>query len=110
VTTQAALSFDSLAALGAHALDVARRANAAWCDIRLALVEREELSIRNGEVSTLEQDEQSGFGVRVLLDGCWGFASGYDLTEAEVACVAGVAVALAKSGRRAGPGRHSWAE
>ena len=34
-------------------------ASAAWCDIRLALVEREELAVRNGEVSALEQDEQS---------------------------------------------------
>jgi TldD protein len=110
VITEAALSFDSLAALGAHALDVAKRANASWCDVRLALIEREELAVRNGEVSALEQDEQAGFGVRVMVDGCWGFASGYDLTEAEVERVAALAVALAKAGKRAGPGRHQWAD
>jgi len=103
-------SFDSLATLGAHALTVAKTAGASWADIRLALVEREELAVRNGEVSALEQDEQAGFGVRVMLDGCWGFASGYDLTDAEVQRVAALAVALAKAGRRAGPGRHQWAD
>ena len=96
--------------LGAKALAVARAAHAEWCDIRLALIEREELAVRNGEVSALEQDEQTGFGVRVLLDGCWGFASGFDLTEAEVERVAKLAVALAKAGRAAGPGRHRWAD
>jgi len=110
MTTTDTLTFDSLAALGARALDVAKRAGAAWCDVRLALIEREELAVRNGEVSALEQDEQAGFGIRVLHDGCWGFASGYDLTEAEVERVAALAVALARAGRRAGPGRHQWAD
>ena len=96
--------------LGALALTLARDANASWCDVRIALVEREELSVRNGEVAALEQDEQTGFGVRVMIDGCWGFASGYDLNESEVERVTRLAIALAKAGRRAGPGRHEWAD
>ncbi|MHC5209560.1 MAG: TldD/PmbA family protein [Planctomycetota bacterium] len=102
--------FDVFAALGARALDVARRSGASWGDVRLALVEREELAVRNGEVAGLEQDETTGFGVRVMLDGAWGFASGCELTEAEVDRVAALAVALAKAGRQAGPGRHRWAD
>ena len=98
------------AALGARALGLARAANASWCDVRIALVEREELSVRNGEVAALEQDEVSGFGVRVMVDGCWGFASGYDLDPSEVERVTKLAIALAKSGRSAGPGRHQWAD
>ncbi|HZM00529.1 MAG TPA: TldD/PmbA family protein [Planctomycetota bacterium] len=97
-------------ALGAQALALARAANASWCDVRIALVEREEVSVRNGEVAALEQDEQTGFGVRVMIDGCWGFASGFDLTGAELERVTKLAIALAKSGRRAGPGRHQWAD
>ena len=100
----------STISLGSRALALARDANASWCDVRIALVEREELSVRNGEVAALEQDEVSGFGVRVMVDGCWGFASGYDLDEAEVERVTKLAIALAKSGRRAGPGRHAWAD
>jgi TldD protein len=100
----------NFATLGHRALDLARRAGASWADVRLALVEVEELAVRNGEVAGLEQQETTGFGVRVMVDGAWGFASGYELTEAEVDRVAALAVALAKAGRRAGPGRHRWAE
>src|SRR5262245_49916332 len=96
--------------LGSLALTLARAANASWCDIRIALIEREEVSVRNGEVAALEQDEVTGFGVRVMVDGCWGFASGYDLDEAEVERVTKLAIGLAKSGRSAGPGRHQWAD
>lgn len=104
------LSFDELAAAGQRALDVARAAGAEWGDVRVAIVEREELGVRNGEVATLEQDETIGFGVRVMLDGAWGFASGFDLDAEEVERVAKLAVVLAKAGRRAGPGRHRWAD
>ena len=100
----------ALATLGHRALDLARRAGASWADVRLALVEVEELAVRNGEVAGLEQSESTGFGVRVMVDGAWGFASGYELTEAEVDRVAAPAVSLAKAERRAGPGRHRWAE
>ncbi len=110
MTSTEALSATAAGVLGDRALAIARAAGASWCDVRVALVEREELTVHNGEVSALEQDEQTGFGVRVLLDGCWGFASGFDLTEPEVERVAKLAVALAKAGRRAGPGRHRWAE
>src|SRR5262245_44271715 len=55
--TTGALSFDSLTALSPYALAVAKKADTSWCDIRLALMEREELSVRNGEVSALEQSK-----------------------------------------------------
>jgi predicted Zn-dependent protease len=49
----------SAGGLGSLALALARAAGASWCDIRIALVEREEVSVRNGEVAALEQDEQT---------------------------------------------------
>jgi len=104
------VEFAALAALGGVALDVAAAAGCEWADVRLALVESEELAVRNGELAALEQDEQTGFGVRVLLEGAWGFASGFDLSAAEVERVAAIAIGLARAGRRAGPGRHSWAD
>lgn len=110
IVARPGVDFGALAVLGQRALEIARRAGASWADARLALVEREELGVRNGDVAALEQDETTGFGVRVMVDGAWGFASGFDLTEAEVERVAGLAVALARAGRRAGPGRHAWAD
>jgi TldD protein len=96
--------------LGRRALDVCRAEGAQWADVRVGSLESEEIAVRNGEVCTLEQEEQTGFGVRVLVDGAHGFASGFDLTPAEVERVARLAVLIARSGRTAGPGRLRWAE
>lgn len=96
--------------LGRRALDVAKRLGARWADVRLGLVETEDVAVRNGAVCCLEQEEQTGFGVRVLVDGAHGFASGFDLTAEEVERVASLAVEIARSGRDAGPGRIRWAE
>jgi len=96
--------------LGRLAIRVATSLGAQWADARVGTVETEDLGVRNGEVKTLEQCETAGFGVRVLVDGAHGFASGYDLTEQEVERVARLAISLAREGKRAGPGRLRWAD
>src|SRR5262245_46308834 len=101
---------ETFKALGARAIDVAKSLGAQWADARVGTVETEEIGVRNGDVRTLEQEGTTGFGVRVLVDGAHGFASGYVLTPEEVERVARLAVQLAREGRRAGPGRLSWAD
>jgi len=96
--------------LGRRALGVARAAGAQWADVRVGTVETEEICVRNGRVASLDGLDATGFGVRVLLDGAHGFASGYDLTLQEVERVAELAVRLARSGQMAGPGRLRWAD
>jgi TldD protein len=96
--------------LGSRALKTATSLGAQWADVRVGVVETEDIGVRNGAVKTLEQCETAGFGVRVLVDGAHGFASGYDLTPEEMERVARLAVSLAKEGRRAGPGRLRWAD
>lgn len=96
--------------LGRRAIDTAKSLGAQWADVRVGVVETEDIGVRNGEVKTLEQTETAGFGVRVLVEGAHGFASGYDLTPEEMDRVARLAVSLAREGRRAGPGRLRWAD
>ncbi len=96
-------------ALGRRALDVTASLGATWADARVGRVETEDLAVRNGIVAQLEQVETLGFGIRVLVDGAHGFASGFDVTPEEVERVARLAVRLARAGRRAGPGRIRWA-
>jgi TldD protein len=96
--------------LGRRALEVAKSTGAQWADVRVGTVLTEDIGVRNGAVCTLERVDATGFGVRVLKDGAHGFASGYDLTEAEVERVARLAVDLARAGREAGPGRLRWAD
>lgn len=96
--------------LARRAIDVCRAGGAQWADVRIGSMESEDIGVRMGQVCTLEQDEQTGFGVRVLVDGAHGFASGFDLTAEEVERVARLAVEIARSGREAGPGRLRWAD
>lgn len=105
-----AFDFDAHAALGQRAMDIATRAGASWGDARLALVEKQDLGVRSGRVSTLTDDQRIGFGVRVIVDGAFGFASGVDPTPAEVERVTELALSIARAGRRAGPGSHRWAD
>src|SRR5204863_503043 len=74
--------------LGRFAVRVATSLGAHWADARVGVVETEDVGVRNGEQKTLERTETAGFGVRVLVAGAHGFASGYDLTEVQVDLVA----------------------
>ena len=59
-----------------HVLDVAIQKGASYADIRVIPYSvSEDISVKNGVVENLEYSELAGFGVRVLEDGVWGFAS-----------------------------------
>ncbi len=55
------------------ALDLARRAGAAYADIRLGETLRESVAVRDERLENFSENAVQGFGLRVLLDGCWGF-------------------------------------
>ena len=65
-----------------RALDTAAR-SAQYADVRLVETSQERFVVRNGVVDTLSMDESLGIGVRVLVDGAWGFASSNLLSPAE---------------------------
>ena len=58
--------------------------------------------MRNQNVEGLTADESLGFGVRVIVDGYWGFAGSYQMTPEEADRVAAQAVAIARASARAG--------
>ncbi len=64
--------------LVAQALETARVRGATYADIRVVRTEQERYVVRNGVVDTLSMDQSMGFGVRVVADGAWGFASSRD--------------------------------
>ena len=84
-------------ALLLNALDLAGVKGAQYADIRLVNTTQERLVVRNGVVDTLSNDQSTGFGVRVLVNGSWGFASSQDFSSAELDRVADLAVAVAKA-------------
>ena len=88
-----------------RALDLAAVKGASYCDVRLVETNQERFAVRNGVVDTISNDESLGIGVRVLVDGSWGFASTNILTAAEVDRATGMSmeIALASAQSSNGP-------
>ncbi len=82
------------------ALDAARAAGASYADCRLADYRRQRLAAREERVSSLSDEEDRGFGVRVLVQGTWGFAASSTVERDEIARVARQAVSIARANAR----------
>src|SRR3954463_123385 len=80
-----------------RALDAATAAGATYADVRIERLERQGVSVKNGRPDGLLEDESQGFGVRVLVDGAWGFASSASLEPREIERVARLAVETARA-------------
>ena len=80
-----------------RALDTASAKGAAYADVRSVRRLEESISIKTGRVEGVASGESEGFGVRVLVDGAWGFASSHVLTTTEADRVAAEAVRIARA-------------
>jgi TldD protein len=80
-----------------RALNVAEIQGATYADIRIVRRENQGIVVKNGKVGALSQDEDQGFGVRVILNGAWGFASSSLLSLEEVERVTALAVGIARA-------------
>ena len=88
--------------LAEAAIDAALGAGASYADARAVSLRRQYVVTKNGQVDDLSDAESEGIGVRVLVDGAWGFAGEGRLDEAAARDAALRATAFA----RAAPGRH----
>ena len=88
--------------LVSRALDTASQRGASHADVRVVERRAESITVRNQNVEGLTADESLGFGVRVVVDGYWGFAGSYRMTPEETDRVAAKAVAIARASARAG--------
>ena len=88
------------------ALREAKKRKASYCDIRINRYRDQSVSVRltpeRGTGKTLEvpgisETDSFGFGVRVIVDGAWGFASSPIVTNAEIARITAEAVTVAKA-------------
>jgi TldD protein len=84
------------------ALDVAARAGAAYADIRHVNQVAESISVRQGAVRAVTSSEESGYGIRALVRGAWGFAAGSGQDPDDVKRTAQQAVAIAAASAAAG--------
>jgi len=86
-----------------RALDAAKSAGAEYADARVSLNRTQNINTRERRVGGLSDNETFGVGVRVLVQGSWGFAATSELTDEGVVRVARQAAAQAKANRT--PGR-----
>ena len=83
--------------LALRALDTARSRGAGSADLRVVHHQSESVTVRLQNVEALPDDETIGFGVRVLVDGYWGFASSHLMTMDEADRIAAEAVSIARA-------------
>ncbi len=81
------------------ALNVARERGAQYADIRISRTLNQFVNTRENRVENVTDTETYGFGVRVLVDGAWGFAASSNVQKEEIARVAERAVSIAKANR-----------
>ena len=79
------------------AIEIADRNKADFGDIRVIETRSQVLSVKNGEIGSLNDSVTLGFGVRILFDGAWGFASSDVMTQGEVERVTKLAIGIAKA-------------
>src|SRR4051794_32926424 len=64
-----------LRALMNRGLDAARSNGASYADVRIERLRRQSFRSRDDHLVSATDDESYGVGVRVLVDGTWGFAA-----------------------------------
>ncbi|MCZ6598565.1 MAG: TldD/PmbA family protein [Planctomycetota bacterium] len=84
------------------AVEAAQAQGAEYADARANRLLREDLELRNGRLDRAESCEDAGIGVRVLVDGCWGFAAAPGTGAGDARALGKRAVELA---RALGPAR-----
>ena len=80
------------------ALNAAKAKGASYTDVRIGRYLNQFVSTRDKRVQGVANTESFGVGIRVIANGCWGFAAIADAkSEADTARAAEEAVAIAKA-------------
>jgi TldD protein len=79
------------------AVESALARGATYADVRVMDIKERNLSVKNGQVGHVLEDESFGIGLRVIAQGAWGFASTDRLTREGIQACAAEAVAIAKA-------------
>ena len=58
-----------------RALDLSKVLGATFAEVRVVDQRNEELEVKNGTAEAIKYSESGGIGIRVIVDGTWGFAS-----------------------------------
>jgi TldD protein len=78
------------------------RHDIAYGDVRVLQRRTEHLRMKNGVLEAWSDEDQQDFGVRVLIDGYWGFAASQDLSPGEAGRTVTRAIAVARASAAVG--------
>jgi TldD protein len=84
-------------ALADAALSTAKKLGASYADIRINRYRLEAVSTRERQIQNVSTGHNFGFGVRVLVNGTWGFSASPLVTAEEVQRVTKEAIEIAKA-------------
>ena len=84
-----------------RALDAAASAGASYADARFLNEEWEAIDVQDDRVKGVDRGATAGIGVRVLVDGAWGFAGTARLEPGSMEKTAALAVEIARSSQAA---------
>lgn len=79
------------------ALNASRSAGASYCDVRIGRYLNQFIVTREDKVQNIVNTESFGTGIRVIVNGTWGFASTNDVTPEGIAKAAKQAAFIAKA-------------
>jgi len=80
-----------------EAIDAATSLGASYADVRIINYRREAVALRNGTPSNISSSDTFGAGVRVIVNGAWGFASTNQVDAANLKAAAQRAVEIARA-------------
>jgi len=83
--------------IGDWGLNAAVAAGAAYADVRVGETRHRTLATKNGKLGHASDTDSRGLGIRVIVNGAWGFASSDDLDRQAVIATAQRAVAIAQA-------------
>ncbi len=83
--------------LANKALNIAQQLGAGYVDVRVMERTTEGIDVKNGRVEGISSGTSSGFNVRVIIDGAWGFASSANMDDVEAERVARQAIQIARA-------------
>jgi TldD protein len=80
-----------------RALDTAASLGATYSDARIVRRLEESLTVKTGRVEGVSSGESEGIGIRVIVDGAWGFAATHRIDPESIDRTAGQAVRIARA-------------
>jgi len=87
--------------LAVYARDLLARMPVSYGDARLVSTRIETIEVKNGSPRSVSQSLSTGIGIRIIAEGCWGFAATSNLSRRAIAKTCRLALKIALSGKKA---------